>query len=244
MKNILEELSGQFSGTVWGGNGPLQLSRAMAGLCSGQKWVGRPGITECEDVTVFRQGGTNSMRVTGLLLINFILFIFSSLLKETLNKYGLLNLRKVWSSINQQEFRLFNFRNTFIPLIGGPGFGCSMSVQLYNIEWFLQRWHGYFQTQFREVSLDLLRDSFVLHHWGSHSRGQWRAKHPQFVWLHFSRERCPGRFCDPPDCLRTLSPSGKLDPLAAFLYNQLFSFWKSRLVWELKTTSRLDLSGW
>ena len=59
MKNILEELSGQFSGTVWGGNGPLQLSRAMAGLCSGEKWVGRPGITECEDVTVFRQGGTN-----------------------------------------------------------------------------------------------------------------------------------------------------------------------------------------
>ena len=129
MKNILEELSGQFSGTVWGGNGPLQLSRAMAGLCSGEKWVGRPGITECEDVTVFRQGGTNSMRVTGLLLINFILFIFSSLLKETLNKYGLLNLRKVWSSINQQEFRLFNFRNTFIPLIGGPGFGSSKSVQ-------------------------------------------------------------------------------------------------------------------
>ena len=127
MKNILEDLSVQFSGTVWGGNGPLQLSRAMEGLCSGERWVGRPEITECEDVTVFRQG-TNSMRVTMRLLTNFLLFIFLSLLKETLNKYGP-SLRKVWSSINQQKFRLFNFRNTFIPLIGGPGFGCSKSVQ-------------------------------------------------------------------------------------------------------------------
>ena len=125
MKNILDQLAVQFSGTVWGGNGPLQLSRAMADLCWGERWVGRVERTECEDVTVFRQG-TNPMRVT--LLTNFLLFIFVSLLKETLNKYGL-GLRKVWSSINQEEFGLFNFRNTFIPLIGGPGFGCSMSVQ-------------------------------------------------------------------------------------------------------------------
>ena len=103
MKNILEELSAQFSGTVWGGNGPLQLSRAMARHCSGERWVGRPGITECQDVRVFRQG-TNQMR--GTLLTNFLLFIYVSLLKETLNKYsGLasLGLRKVWSSINQQN---------------------------------------------------------------------------------------------------------------------------------------------
>ena len=89
MKNILEQLSVKFSGTVWGGNGPLQLTRAMAGLCSGEKWVGRSEITECQDVTVFRQG-TNPMRVTMLVLINFLLFIFLSLLKKTLNKYGLL----------------------------------------------------------------------------------------------------------------------------------------------------------
>ena len=127
MKNILDQLAVQFSGTVWGGNGPLQLSRAMAGLCSGESWVGRAERTECQDVTVFRQG-TNPMRVTMLVLTNFLLFIFLSLLIETLNKYGL-SLRKVWSSINQEEFGLFNFRNTFIPLIGGPGFGCSMSVQ-------------------------------------------------------------------------------------------------------------------
>ena len=100
MKNILEELSVQFSGTVWGGNGPLQLSRAMAELCSGERWVGRSEISECEDVTVFRQG-TNQIRTT--LLTNFLLFIFVSLLMETLNKYGL-GLRKLWSSINQQNF--------------------------------------------------------------------------------------------------------------------------------------------
>ena len=101
MKNILEELSVQFSGTVWGGNGPLQLSRAMAGLCSGEKWVGRAEITECEDVTVFRQG-TNPMRVT--LLTNFLLFIFLSLLKETLNKYGLLSLRKFGVPLINKNF--------------------------------------------------------------------------------------------------------------------------------------------
>ena len=128
MKNILDQLAIQFSGTVWGGNGPLQLSRAMAGLCSGERWVGRAERTECEDVTVFRQG-TNPMRVTMLVGGSYKLSsLYLSLLIETLNKYGL-SLRKVWSSINQEEFGLFNFRNTFIPLIGGPGFGCSMSVQ-------------------------------------------------------------------------------------------------------------------
>ena len=77
MKNILEELSVQFSGTVWGGNGPLQLSRAMADLCWGERWVGRAERTECEDVTVFRQG-TNPMRVTMLVLTNFLLSLYLS----------------------------------------------------------------------------------------------------------------------------------------------------------------------
>ena len=103
MKNVLDDLSEQFSGRVWGANGPLVVTRAMTGLCDGQVWVGQDDIMQCEDVTVFRQG-TNQMR--GTLLTNFLLFIYVSLLKETLNKYsGLasLGLRKVWSSINQQN---------------------------------------------------------------------------------------------------------------------------------------------
>ena len=55
MKNVLDDLSEQFSGRVWGANGPLVVTRAMTGLCSGQGWVGQDVIVQCEDVTVFRQ---------------------------------------------------------------------------------------------------------------------------------------------------------------------------------------------
>ena len=87
MKNVLDDLSEQFSGRVWGANGPLVVTRAMTGLCGGQVWVGQDVIMQCEDVTVFRQG-TNQETIC--LLANFLLFIFNSLLNETLNKYGLL----------------------------------------------------------------------------------------------------------------------------------------------------------
>ena len=77
MKNVLDDLSEQFSGRVWGANGPLVVTRAMTGLCGGQGWVGQDDIIQCEDVTVFRQG-TNPMRVTMLVLTNFLLSLYLS----------------------------------------------------------------------------------------------------------------------------------------------------------------------
>ena len=67
MKNILEDLSLQFSGAVWGANGPLEVSRAMRSLCGGERWVEEETSLECQDVTVFRQE-TNRI----LILLNFI----------------------------------------------------------------------------------------------------------------------------------------------------------------------------
>ena len=103
MKNVLDDLSEQFSGRVWGANGPLVVTRAMTGLCGGQVWVGQDVIMQCEDVTVFRQG-TNNMIVAMLVLTNFPFFVFICLFEKT--KYERLS-RKVCSSI-KQKFCLFN----------------------------------------------------------------------------------------------------------------------------------------
>ena len=55
MKNILEDLSLKFSGSVWGANGPLEVSRGMRLVCGGERWVGEDTTITCRDVTVFRQ---------------------------------------------------------------------------------------------------------------------------------------------------------------------------------------------
>ena len=63
MKNILEDLSLKFSGSVWGANGPLEVSRGMRLVCGGERWVGEDTTITCRDVTVFRQA-TNRIQPT------------------------------------------------------------------------------------------------------------------------------------------------------------------------------------
>ena len=101
MKNILEDLSLQFSGRIWGANGPLQVSRAMRSVCGGERWVGEETRLECGDVTVFRQE-TNRI---------FSLFNFISLFGKD-NK-SLINKIYVCLISSQKHFYPINWRTWF-----------------------------------------------------------------------------------------------------------------------------------
>ena len=57
LQDILDHLNTEFSGSEWGANGPLQLTKAMKKSCDDQIWTSEEGdnITLCKDVTVFKE---------------------------------------------------------------------------------------------------------------------------------------------------------------------------------------------
>ena len=56
INNILANLKTEFSGSEWGANGPLQLTKEMTKFCEDQMWTSEHGDpTQCKDVTVFKQ---------------------------------------------------------------------------------------------------------------------------------------------------------------------------------------------
>ena len=57
MNDILDKLATEFSGSEWGANGPLQLTKAMRKYCEDQMWSSKDGdtISRCKDVTVFKE---------------------------------------------------------------------------------------------------------------------------------------------------------------------------------------------
>ena len=55
--DILQNLKIEFSGSEWGANGPLQLTKAMRKFCDDEMWSSDDGdnISQCKDVTVFKE---------------------------------------------------------------------------------------------------------------------------------------------------------------------------------------------
>ena len=54
VRRILDHLSREFSGSVWGANGPLMLTRVMVEYCD-EDWSDPEEVTWCRDVAVFKQ---------------------------------------------------------------------------------------------------------------------------------------------------------------------------------------------
>ena len=92
MNDILDKLATEFSGSEWGANGPLQLTKAMRKYCEDQMWSSKDGdtISRCKDVTVFKEEHfypINWRQWPWMFNVKFIK-TFSAPYHDTLSKFG------------------------------------------------------------------------------------------------------------------------------------------------------------
>ena len=220
MNDILDKLATEFSGSEWGANGPLQLTKAMRKYCEDQMWSSEDGdtISQCKDVTVFKEEHfypINWRKWPWMFNVKFIK-TFSAPCYDTLSKFGnCLNWKQLQAEHAADAMSRLN-KSFIVHLWGSKSQG-----RLFKLKWIFE----YPSSEGGLQSTNLL------------------FNYPELsdaLWLRLS---CPGSLGPGHDCLWPLPSlqgghSAVLQPIRRLGYNLLAN--KGAATWPTVTALQLS----